>query len=53
VSIFEDADMYREQCRKIYALIRHLLVGHQGKACPAGDRPIVRAARSGPRRPRS
>ena len=45
VSIFEDAAMYREQSRRIYALIRHLLVGHQGKACPAGERPIVRDAR--------
>ena len=45
VSVFEDAAMYREQSRKIYALIRHLLVGHQGKACPAGERPIVRARR--------
>jgi hypothetical protein len=42
VSIFEDADLCREQSRRIYALIRHLLVGHQGKACPAGEQPIVK-----------
>jgi len=41
VSIREDFEMSREGHRRIYALIRHLLVGHDGKACPAGDRPIV------------
>ena len=24
----------------IYDVIKHLLVGHDGNACPAGDRPI-------------
>jgi hypothetical protein len=41
VSIFEDAELCREWHRKVYAIIRHLLVGHDGNACPAGDRPIV------------
>jgi hypothetical protein len=41
VSITEDFEMNREGHRRIYALIRHLLVGHDGNACPAGDRPIV------------
>ncbi len=43
VSIYEDAELCREWHRRIYALIKHLLVGHDGNACPAGDRPIVRA----------
>ena len=43
VSIYEDAELGREGQRRIYALITHLLVGHDGHACPAGDRPIVTA----------
>jgi hypothetical protein len=45
VSIYEDAELCEEWHRKIYALIKHLLVGHDGRACPAGDRPIVRAGK--------
>jgi hypothetical protein len=45
VSIYEDAELCREGNRRIYALIKHLLVGHDGGACPAGDRPIVRATK--------
>ena len=45
LSIYEDAELCRESHRRIYALIKHLLVGHEGNACPAGDRPIVRATR--------
>lgn len=41
VSIQEDAQLSREAYNKADALIKHLLVGHSGKACPAGDRPIV------------
>jgi hypothetical protein len=48
VSIHEDFEMSREGHRRIYALIRHLLVGHDGNACPAGDRPIVSASKSEP-----
>jgi hypothetical protein len=43
VSIYEDAEFCGEWHRRIYALIGHLLVGHEGNACPAGDRPIVSA----------
>jgi hypothetical protein len=43
VSIYEDAELCREGHRRIYALIIHLLVGHEGHPCPAGDRPIVTA----------
>jgi hypothetical protein len=52
VSIFEDAELSREWHRRIYVIIRHLLVGHDGKACPAGDRPIVSTRTAGPRLPR-
>jgi hypothetical protein len=44
VSIYEDAQLCREGHRRIYALIKHLLVGHDGSACPAGDQPIVTAS---------
>jgi hypothetical protein len=45
VSIYEDAELCREGHRRICALIVHLLVGHDGHACPAGDRPIVTATK--------
>jgi hypothetical protein len=41
LSIHEDAELSRDSHRKINALIKHLLVGHNGCPCPAGDRPIV------------
>jgi hypothetical protein len=41
VSVFEDHQMFRDGRSAIYALIKHLLVGHEGCACPAGERPIV------------
>lgn len=39
---FGTAERQKEAQRKIDALIQHLLVGHNGKPCPAGDRPIVK-----------
>jgi hypothetical protein len=45
VSFYEDAELNREKYKSINAVIRHLLVGHEGKPCPAGDRPIVSLAR--------
>jgi hypothetical protein len=36
------AELKKEAHRKIDALIQHLLAGHNGKPCPAGDRPIVK-----------
>jgi hypothetical protein len=45
VSIYEDAELCREGHRRICALIVHLLVGHDGHACPAGERPIVTATK--------
>ncbi|HUO33691.1 MAG TPA: hypothetical protein VMU43_01750 [Candidatus Acidoferrum sp.] len=41
VSFQEDAALSLEGHRKVHALIKHLLVGHEGRPCPAGDRPIV------------
>lgn len=41
VSFLEDAELNGEKFKSINAVIRHLLVGHDGKPCPAGERPIV------------
>lgn len=41
VSFHEDAELNGEKYKSINAVIKHLLVGHDGKPCPAGDRPIV------------
>jgi hypothetical protein len=42
VSFHEDAELNRRKAVSINAVVKHLLVGHDGKPCPAGDRPIVR-----------
>lgn len=36
-----NAPLHEESRRKVDAMIQHLLVGHDGKPCPAGSRPIV------------
>jgi hypothetical protein len=41
VSFYEDAELNGEKHKSINAVIKHLLVGHEGKPCPSGDRPIV------------
>jgi hypothetical protein len=41
LSFYEDAELNGEKHKSINAVIKHLLVGHEGKPCPAGDRPIV------------
>src|SRR5271168_478176 len=41
LSFYQDAELTREEHRSVDALIKHLLVGHGGKPCPAGGRPIV------------
>ena len=41
VSFYEDAELNHEKHKSINSLLKHLLVGHEGKPCPAGDRPIV------------
>ena len=44
VSFDEDAELNRRKHDSINAVLKHLLVGHDGKPCPAGERPIVRPA---------
>jgi len=46
VSIYEDVELSKDLQQRTYAVIKHLLVGHDGQPCPAGDRPIVRAEAS-------
>jgi hypothetical protein len=41
LSFQEDAELSRDGYKRVDALVKHLLVGHDGKPCPAGDRPIV------------
>jgi hypothetical protein len=41
LSFVEDAALTRGEHKKIDALVKHLLAGHDGRPCPAGDRPIV------------
>jgi hypothetical protein len=41
LSFYEDALLNCEKHDSINAVLKHLLVGHEGKPCPAGDRPIV------------
>lgn len=41
LSFYEDGELTRGEHKKIDNLVKHLLAGHDGKPCPAGDRPIV------------
>jgi hypothetical protein len=41
LSFHEDAELSREEYKRVDALVKHLLIGHDGEPCPAGDRPIV------------
>jgi hypothetical protein len=41
----EDAELSREGRKRIDEVLKHLLVGHDGSPCPAGDRPVVSAIR--------
>ncbi len=45
LSFHEDVELTRDEHQKIDALLKHLLVGHEGHPCPAGDRPIIGIAR--------
>jgi hypothetical protein len=36
------AERQKEAQQKVDALIQHLLAGHDGKPCPAGEKPIVK-----------
>jgi hypothetical protein len=46
VSFYEDAELSRGGHRRIDALVKHLLVGHDGEPCPDGERPIIRVTTS-------
>ena len=46
LSFYEDAELTRDKHQSLHAVLKHLLVGHDGKPCPAGSRPIVSMARS-------
>jgi hypothetical protein len=41
LSFQEDVELTRDEHRKIDELLKHLLSGHDGHPCPAGDRPII------------
>jgi len=41
LSFQEDVELSRDEHRKIDDLLKHLLSGHHGLPCPAGDRPII------------
>jgi hypothetical protein len=42
VSFLEDAELNSKKHQSLNAVLKHLLAGHGGQPCPAGDRPIVR-----------
>jgi hypothetical protein len=46
LSFHEDAELNDEKYKSVNAVLKHLLVGHEGKPCPAGDRPIVSVTQS-------
>jgi hypothetical protein len=46
ISFHEDAELSRDGHRRIDALVKHLLAGHDGEPCPNGDRPIISIATS-------
>jgi hypothetical protein len=41
LSFQEDVELSRDEHHKIDELLKHLLSGHDGHPCPAGDRPII------------
>jgi hypothetical protein len=46
VSFYEDAELNDKKHKSINAVLKHLLAGHGGQPCPAGDRPIVSLAKA-------
>jgi hypothetical protein len=44
ISFLEDAELNREKHQRVHAVLKHLLVGHEGLPCPSGSRPIVKPA---------
>ena len=53
LSFHEDVELTRDEHEKIDALLKHLLAGHEGLPCPAGERPIIGISRSMPREVRA
>jgi hypothetical protein len=45
LSFYEDSELTRGEHKRIDALVKHLLSGHEGRPCPAGERPIVGASK--------
>jgi hypothetical protein len=41
ISFFEDTELNRVKRASLQIVLKHLLVGHEGLPCPAGERPIV------------
>jgi hypothetical protein len=48
LSFHEDVELTRDEHEKIDALLKHLLAGHEGLPCPAGERPIIALSRPSP-----
>ena len=46
ISFVEDAELNRKKHQSLNAVLTHLLAGHAGQPCPAGDRPIVQVAKT-------
>jgi hypothetical protein len=46
LSFHEDVELTRDEHEKIDALLKHLLAGHEGLPCPAGERPIIGISRA-------
>jgi hypothetical protein len=45
ITFNEDLRLSHEECARLHSVIKHLLVGHEGEPCPAGERPIVKEAK--------
>jgi hypothetical protein len=41
ISFFEDAELNLVKRASLHIVLKHLLVGHEGHPCPAGERPII------------
>jgi hypothetical protein len=53
LSFHEDVELTRDEHEKIDALLKHLLAGHEGLPCPAGERPIIGIPQPKPREVRA
>ena len=46
ISILEDAALNQHKHKTLHLVLKHLLVGHNGKPCPAGAKPVVNLSMS-------